>query len=120
MIEYIFHDNNDFRGNHMLNATRSSKGSNINRNPWSFTGVPISIPTGSRCCIDTSNCWFCDSTSIFSHWQSTEHVGWRNNMIMDTQLASLLTAGALIVIGIFGALFLDNLNKKSYRLGFYR
>ena len=39
-------------------------------------------------------------------------------MIMDTQLASLLTSGALIVIGIFGALFLDNLIKKVIALAF--
>ncbi|MTK63454.1 MAG: cation:proton antiporter subunit C [Methanobacterium sp.] len=39
-------------------------------------------------------------------------------MIMDTQLASLLTAGALIVIGIFGTLFLDNLIKKVISLAF--
>ncbi|MEN6329899.1 MAG: cation:proton antiporter subunit C [Methanobacteriaceae archaeon] len=39
-------------------------------------------------------------------------------MIMDTQLASLLTAGALIVIGIFAAIFLDNLIKKVIGLAF--
>jgi multisubunit Na+/H+ antiporter MnhC subunit len=39
-------------------------------------------------------------------------------MIMDTQLASLLTAGMLMVIGIFGALFLDNLIKKVISLAF--
>jgi energy-converting hydrogenase B subunit E len=39
-------------------------------------------------------------------------------MIMDTQLASLFTAGALIVIGIFAAVFLDNLIKKVIGLAF--
>src|SRR5512137_2856517 len=39
-------------------------------------------------------------------------------MIIDTQLASLFTAGALIVIGIYAALFLDNLIKKVIGLAF--
>lgn len=39
-------------------------------------------------------------------------------MIMDTQLASLLTAGALIVIGLFGTIYLDNLIKKVIALAF--
>ena len=39
-------------------------------------------------------------------------------MIMDTQVASLLTASALIIIGIFGAVFLDNLIKKVIGLAF--
>jgi energy-converting hydrogenase B subunit E len=39
-------------------------------------------------------------------------------MIIDTQLASLFTAGALIVIGIFAAVFLDNLIKKVIGLAF--
>lgn len=34
-------------------------------------------------------------------------------MIMDTQSASLLTASSLIIIGIFGTVFLDNLIKRS-------
>ncbi|WP_281774360.1 cation:proton antiporter subunit C [Methanobacterium formicicum] len=39
-------------------------------------------------------------------------------MIMDVQLASLLTAVALIVIGIFATAFLDNLIKKIIGLAF--
>ncbi|MBM4241851.1 MAG: hypothetical protein FJ150_09370 [Euryarchaeota archaeon] len=39
-------------------------------------------------------------------------------MVVDTQLASFFTAGALIVIGIFAALFLDNLIKKVIGLAF--
>jgi energy-converting hydrogenase B subunit E len=39
-------------------------------------------------------------------------------MIIDTQLASFFTAGALIVIGIFAALFIDNLIKKVIGLAF--
>ena len=39
-------------------------------------------------------------------------------MIIDTQLASLFTAAALIVIGIFGVFFLDNLIKKVIALAF--
>lgn len=39
-------------------------------------------------------------------------------MIMDTQLASLLTAGALIFVGIFGAVYIDNLIKKVIALAF--
>lgn len=39
-------------------------------------------------------------------------------MIIDTQLASLFTAGALIIIGIFAAVFLDNLIKKVIGLAF--
>lgn len=39
-------------------------------------------------------------------------------MIIDTQLASFFTAGALIVIGIFAALFIDNLVKKVIGLAF--
>lgn len=39
-------------------------------------------------------------------------------MIMDVQLASLFTAVALIVIGIFAAVFLDNLIKKVIGLAF--
>lgn len=39
-------------------------------------------------------------------------------MIMDTQAASLLTASSLIIIGIFGTVFLDNLIKKVIALGF--
>jgi energy-converting hydrogenase B subunit E len=39
-------------------------------------------------------------------------------MIMNTQVASLLTASALIIIGIFGAVFLDNLIKKVIGLAF--
>ncbi|OPX57244.1 MAG: putative monovalent cation/H+ antiporter subunit C [Methanobacterium sp. PtaB.Bin024] len=39
-------------------------------------------------------------------------------MIIDTQLASLFTAVALIIIGIFAAAFLDNLIKKVIGLAF--
>ncbi len=39
-------------------------------------------------------------------------------MIIDTQLASLFTAAALIIIGIFAALFIDNLLKKIIGLAF--
>jgi energy-converting hydrogenase B subunit E len=39
-------------------------------------------------------------------------------MIIDTQLASFFTAGTLIVIGLFAALFLDNLIKKVIGLAF--
>ena len=39
-------------------------------------------------------------------------------MIIDTQLASFFTAGALIIIGIFAALFIDNLVKKVIGLAF--
>lgn len=38
--------------------------------------------------------------------------------VIDTQLASLLTAGALIVIGIFAAIFLDNIIKKIIGIAF--
>ncbi len=40
-------------------------------------------------------------------------------MIMDVQLGSLLTAVALIVIGIFATAFLDNLIKKDYRFSLH-
>jgi len=39
-------------------------------------------------------------------------------MIIDTQIASLFTAVALIIIGIFAAAFLDNLIKKVIGLAF--
>ncbi len=39
-------------------------------------------------------------------------------MVIDTQLASFFTAGALIIIGIFAALFIDNLLKKIIGLAF--
>jgi energy-converting hydrogenase B subunit E len=39
-------------------------------------------------------------------------------MIMDVQLGSLFTAVALIVIGIFAAVYLDNLIKKVIGLAF--
>ncbi len=39
-------------------------------------------------------------------------------MVIDTQLASFFTAGALIIIGIFAALFIDNLVKKVIGLAF--
>jgi energy-converting hydrogenase B subunit E len=39
-------------------------------------------------------------------------------MIIDTQIASLFTAVALIIIGIFAAVFLDNLIKKVIGLAF--
>lgn len=39
-------------------------------------------------------------------------------MIIDTQLASLFTAGALIVIGLYGAIFLDNIIRKILALEF--
>jgi energy-converting hydrogenase B subunit E len=39
-------------------------------------------------------------------------------MIIDTQIASLFTAVSLIIIGIFAAVFLDNLIKKVIGLAF--
>ncbi len=39
-------------------------------------------------------------------------------MIIDTQLASFFTAAALIVLGIYGAVFMDNLIKKVIGLAF--
>ncbi len=39
-------------------------------------------------------------------------------MFIDSQLASFFTAGALIIIGIYAALFLDNLIKKVIGLAF--
>lgn len=39
-------------------------------------------------------------------------------MIIDVQLASFLTAGTLIIIGLYAALFLDNLIKKIIGLSF--
>lgn len=39
-------------------------------------------------------------------------------MIMDVQLGSLFTAVALMVIGIFAAVYLDNLIKKVIGLAF--
>ena len=39
-------------------------------------------------------------------------------MVIDVQLASFFTAGALIVLGIYAALFLDNLIKKIIGLAF--
>lgn len=39
-------------------------------------------------------------------------------MVIDSQLASFFTAAALIIIGIYGALFLDNLIKKIIGLAF--
>ncbi len=39
-------------------------------------------------------------------------------MIIDSQLASFFTAAALIIIGIYAALFLDNLIKKVIGLAF--
>ena len=39
-------------------------------------------------------------------------------MIMDVQLASLFTSGALIVIGLYAAIFLDNIIKKIIGLSF--
>jgi len=39
-------------------------------------------------------------------------------MIIDSQLASFFTAAALIIIGIYGSLFLDNLIKKIIGLAF--
>ena len=39
-------------------------------------------------------------------------------MILDPQLASFFTAGALIIIGLFAALFIDNLIKKVIGLLF--
>lgn len=41
-----------------------------------------------------------------------------NFAIIDTQLASLFTAGALIVIGILAAIFLDNIIKKIIGIAF--
>jgi energy-converting hydrogenase B subunit E len=37
---------------------------------------------------------------------------------MDIQLASLFTSGALIVIGLYAAIFLDNIIKKVIGLNF--
>lgn len=39
-------------------------------------------------------------------------------MILDPQLASFFTAGALMIIGLFAALFIDNLIKKVIGLLF--
>jgi len=39
-------------------------------------------------------------------------------MIMDTQMASLFTAVALVIIGIYATVFLDNLIKKVIGLAF--
>ena len=39
-------------------------------------------------------------------------------MVMDIQLASLFTAGALIIIGLYAAIFLDNIVKKVIGLNF--
>lgn len=39
-------------------------------------------------------------------------------MIIDSQLASFFTAAALMIIGIYAALFLDNLIKKIIGLAF--
>ncbi len=39
-------------------------------------------------------------------------------MIIEAQLASFFTAAALIIIGIFAALFIDNLVKKVIGLAF--
>jgi multisubunit Na+/H+ antiporter MnhC subunit len=39
-------------------------------------------------------------------------------MILDPQLASFFTGGALIIIGLFAALFIDNLIKKVIGLLF--
>ena len=39
-------------------------------------------------------------------------------MIMDLQLASLFTAGALIVIGLYATIFLDNIIRKIIGLEF--
>lgn len=39
-------------------------------------------------------------------------------MVIDSQLMSFFTAGSLVIIGIFAALFLDNLIKKIIGLAF--
>lgn len=39
-------------------------------------------------------------------------------MVIDSQLLSFFTAGSLVIIGIFAALFLDNLIKKIIGLAF--
>ncbi|MDP1552966.1 MAG: cation:proton antiporter subunit C [Methanobacteriaceae archaeon] len=39
-------------------------------------------------------------------------------MFIDVQLASFFTAGAIIVLGIYAALFLDNIIKKIIGLSF--
>jgi energy-converting hydrogenase B subunit E len=39
-------------------------------------------------------------------------------MMIDTQMASLFTATSLVIIGIYGSLFLDNLIKKVISLAF--
>jgi len=38
--------------------------------------------------------------------------------MIDTQLASLLTSGALVVVGLFAAIFLDNIIKKIIGIAF--
>ncbi|MDZ4172703.1 MAG: NADH-quinone oxidoreductase subunit K, partial [Methanobacteriaceae archaeon] len=39
-------------------------------------------------------------------------------MFIDVQLASFFTAGAIIVLGIYAALFIDNIIKKIIGLSF--
>ena len=39
-------------------------------------------------------------------------------ILLDTQLLTLFTAGALIVIGIFAAIYIDNIIKKIVGLSF--
>ena len=39
-------------------------------------------------------------------------------MVMDIQLASLFASGALIVIGLFAAIFIDNIIKKVIGIAF--
>ncbi len=39
-------------------------------------------------------------------------------MIMDIQMASLFASGALIVIGLFAAIFIDNIIKKIIGIAF--
>lgn len=38
--------------------------------------------------------------------------------MIDTQLASLITAALFIIIGLFGTIFLDNIIKKAIALSF--
>lgn len=40
------------------------------------------------------------------------------DILIDTQLASLLTSAAFIIIGLFAAIFLDNIIKKIIGIAF--
>lgn len=39
-------------------------------------------------------------------------------VVMDVQLASLFCAGALVVIGLFAVIFIDNIIKKIIGIAF--